>query len=95
MTVSRFVATAETDVAAPAERVWAALTQTGTRAAYMQGALVTTTWDPDEEPALAATSDQAENPDEFEVAHDEDEQHADGRRRGRRGGTRRRARSAS
>ncbi|GIH19953.1 hypothetical protein Raf01_81250 [Rugosimonospora africana] len=57
--------------------------------------LVATTWDPDEEPALAATSDQAENPDEFEVAHDEDEQHADGRRRGRRGGTRRRARSAS
>jgi ribonuclease E len=56
---------------------------------------VTTTWDPDEEPALAATSDQAENPDEFEVAHDEDEQHADSRRRGRRGGTRRRARSAS
>jgi ribonuclease E len=57
--------------------------------------LVTTTWDPDEEPALAATSDQSENPDELEAAHDEDEQHGDGRRRGRRGGTRRRARSTS
>jgi uncharacterized protein YndB with AHSA1/START domain len=44
MTVSTFVATAETDVAAPPERVWAALTQTETRAAYLQGARVSTTW---------------------------------------------------
>jgi uncharacterized protein YndB with AHSA1/START domain len=40
-----FVATAETDVAAPAERVWAALTEPDRIATYMQGARVTTTWE--------------------------------------------------
>ena len=37
-------ATAHTDVAAPPERVWAALTQPDQIAAYMQGSRVTTTW---------------------------------------------------
>jgi uncharacterized protein YndB with AHSA1/START domain len=39
-----FVATAQTDVAAPPERVWAALTEPEQIAAYMQGSAVTTTW---------------------------------------------------
>jgi uncharacterized protein YndB with AHSA1/START domain len=40
-----FVATAQTDVAAPPERVWAALTDPDQIAAYMQGSKVTTTWE--------------------------------------------------
>ncbi|GAA5184985.1 hypothetical protein GCM10023322_27770 [Rugosimonospora acidiphila] len=80
---ARSKAAAAAEAAAPAEPV------------AEEEELVATTWDPDAEPALAATSDQAESPDELEAAHDEDEQHAEGRRRGRRGGTRRRARSAS
>ncbi len=45
MTVSELVAKAEVDVAAPPERVWAALTETETRSAYLLGAQVTTTWE--------------------------------------------------
>jgi uncharacterized protein YndB with AHSA1/START domain len=40
-----YVATAETDVAAPPERVWAALTEPDQIAAYMQGSKITTTWE--------------------------------------------------
>jgi uncharacterized protein YndB with AHSA1/START domain len=43
--VSGFVAKAQTDVAAPPERVWAALTEPEQIAAYMQGSKVTTTWE--------------------------------------------------
>ena len=39
-----FTATAETDVAATPEQVWAALTEPEQIAAYMQGSHVTTTW---------------------------------------------------
>jgi len=39
-----FTATAQTDVAATPERVWAALTKPEQIAAYMQGSRVTTTW---------------------------------------------------
>ena len=39
-----FEATAQTDVAAPPERVWAALTDPAQIATYMQGSKVTTTW---------------------------------------------------
>jgi uncharacterized protein YndB with AHSA1/START domain len=42
--MSGFVATAETDVAAPPERVWAALTDPEQIAVYMQGSHVETTW---------------------------------------------------
>ena len=40
-----FTATAQTDVAAPPERVWAALTDPAQIATYMQGSKVTTTWE--------------------------------------------------
>src|SRR5689334_24375032 len=40
-----FVATAQTEVAAPPERVWAALTDPAQIAVYMQGSQVTTTWE--------------------------------------------------
>jgi uncharacterized protein YndB with AHSA1/START domain len=40
-----FVASAETDVAATTNRVWAALTDPDEIAVYMQGSRVTTTWD--------------------------------------------------
>jgi uncharacterized protein YndB with AHSA1/START domain len=40
-----FTATAQTDVAASPERVWAALTEPDQIAAYMHGSLVTTTWE--------------------------------------------------
>jgi uncharacterized protein YndB with AHSA1/START domain len=40
-----FEATAQTDVAAPPERVWAALTDPAEIATYMQGSKVTTTWE--------------------------------------------------
>jgi uncharacterized protein YndB with AHSA1/START domain len=40
-----YVATAQTDVAAAPERVWAALTEPEQIAVYMQGSKVTTTWD--------------------------------------------------
>ena len=40
-----YVATAQTDVAAVPERVWAALTEPEQIAAYMQGSKVTTTWE--------------------------------------------------
>jgi uncharacterized protein YndB with AHSA1/START domain len=40
-----FVATAQTDVAAPPERVWAALTEPEQIAVYMDGSNVTTTWE--------------------------------------------------
>ena len=40
-----YVATAQTDVAAAPERVWAALTEPEQIAAYMQGSKVTTTWE--------------------------------------------------
>src|SRR3954470_13358862 len=40
-----FTATAQTDVAAPPERVWAALTEPQQIATYMQGSRVTTTWE--------------------------------------------------
>ena len=40
-----FVATAQTDVAASPERVWAALTDPAQIATYMQGSRVTTTWE--------------------------------------------------
>jgi uncharacterized protein YndB with AHSA1/START domain len=39
-----FTATAETDVAATPDRVWAALTEPEQIAVYMQGSKVTTTW---------------------------------------------------
>ena len=42
--MARFTATAQTDVAATAQRVWAALTEPERIAAYMQGSRVTTTW---------------------------------------------------
>lgn len=42
--MARFTATAQTDVAATAERVWAALTEPERIASYMQGSRVTTTW---------------------------------------------------
>jgi uncharacterized protein YndB with AHSA1/START domain len=40
-----YEATAQTDVAATPERVWAALTEPEQIAVYMQGSKVTTTWD--------------------------------------------------
>jgi uncharacterized protein YndB with AHSA1/START domain len=40
-----FTATAETDVAASPERVWAALTDPEQIAVYMQGSKVTTSWE--------------------------------------------------
>lgn len=40
-----FTATAQTDVAATPDRVWAALTEPEQIAAYMQGSRVTTTWE--------------------------------------------------
>src|SRR3954471_11333842 len=40
-----YVATASTDIAAPPERVWTALTDPEQIAAYMQGSRVTTTWE--------------------------------------------------
>ena len=40
-----FTATAETDVAATPERVWAALTEPEQIAVYMQGSKVTTSWE--------------------------------------------------
>jgi uncharacterized protein YndB with AHSA1/START domain len=40
-----FVATAQTDVAAPPERVWAALTDPEQIATYMYGSKVSTTWE--------------------------------------------------
>jgi uncharacterized protein YndB with AHSA1/START domain len=43
--MSGFVATAQSDVAAPPERVWAALTDPEQIASYMQGSRVTTTWE--------------------------------------------------
>lgn len=42
--MARFTATAQTDVAATAQRVWAALTEPERIASYMQGSRVTTTW---------------------------------------------------
>ncbi|UZF59331.1 SRPBCC domain-containing protein (plasmid) [Gordonia polyisoprenivorans] len=45
MTVSTLIAKAATDVAAPPERVWAALTDPQQIAAYMEGSRVTTSWD--------------------------------------------------
>jgi uncharacterized protein YndB with AHSA1/START domain len=43
--MSDHVATAQTDVAAAPERVWAALTEPEQIAAYMDGSNVTTTWE--------------------------------------------------
>ncbi|WP_028651981.1 SRPBCC domain-containing protein [Nocardioides halotolerans] len=43
--MAEFTATAQTDVAAPPERVWAALTEPDQIAAYMQGSRVTTSWE--------------------------------------------------
>ena len=40
-----YVATAQTDIAAPRERVWAALTEPEQIAVYMDGSNVTTTWE--------------------------------------------------
>ena len=40
-----FVATAQTDVSASPERVWAALTEPEQIAVYMQGSRVATTWE--------------------------------------------------
>src|SRR5690348_9593360 len=40
-----YVATASTEVAAPPEHVWAALTDPAQIAVYMQGSQVTTTWE--------------------------------------------------
>jgi uncharacterized protein YndB with AHSA1/START domain len=40
-----YVATATTEVAAPPERVWAALTEPEQIAAWMQGSKVTTSWE--------------------------------------------------
>jgi uncharacterized protein YndB with AHSA1/START domain len=40
-----YLATAQTDVAAAPERVWAALTEPEQIAVYMQGSKVTTTWE--------------------------------------------------
>ncbi len=43
--MSNFVATARTEVAAPPERVWAALTEPEQIARYLAGSLVTTSWE--------------------------------------------------
>ncbi len=43
--MSGYVATAQTDVAASPERVWAALTRPEQIAAYMQGSQVESTWE--------------------------------------------------
>ncbi len=43
--MSGYVATAQTDVAAAPERVWAALTEPEQIATYMEGSKVTTTWE--------------------------------------------------
>jgi uncharacterized protein YndB with AHSA1/START domain len=43
--MSGHVATARTEIAAPPERVWAALTDPEQIAVYMQGSRVTTTWE--------------------------------------------------
>ncbi len=43
--MAEFTATAQTEVAATPERVWAALTTPAQVAAYMQGSRVTTTWE--------------------------------------------------
>jgi uncharacterized protein YndB with AHSA1/START domain len=43
--VAGFIATAGTDIAAPPERVWEALTDPAQIAAYMHGSTVTTTWE--------------------------------------------------
>jgi uncharacterized protein YndB with AHSA1/START domain len=40
-----FVATAQTDIAAPPERVWAGLTEPEQIATYMQGSKVSTSWE--------------------------------------------------
>jgi len=45
MTMAGFTATAQTDVAATAQRVWAALTVPEEIATYMQGSQVATTWE--------------------------------------------------
>lgn len=44
MTVSNLIAKAATDIAAPPERVWAALTEPEQIATYLAGSRVTTTW---------------------------------------------------
>jgi uncharacterized protein YndB with AHSA1/START domain len=43
--MAEFTATARTDIAAPRQRVWAALTQPQDIAAWMHGSQVTTTWE--------------------------------------------------
>jgi ribonuclease E len=56
--------------------------------------VVSSAWEPDEEPVLAATADEADEPDDFEPVGRTGETHAELRRRGRRGGTRRRTRTS-
>jgi len=56
--------------------------------------IVSSAWEPDEEPVMAATADEADESDDFESAPSDEEPHPELRRRGRRGGTRRRTRSS-
>ena len=51
-------------------------------------------WEPDEEPAMAATADEADESDDFEPVAPGEEPPAELRRRGRRGGVRRRTRTS-
>ena len=55
--------------------------------------VVSSAWEPDEEPVMAATADEADESDDFEPASQDEEAHPELRRRGRRGGTRRRTRT--
>jgi ribonuclease E len=56
--------------------------------------IVSSAWEPDEEPVMAATADEADESDDFEPASHDEESHPELRRRGRRGGTRRRTRTS-
>jgi uncharacterized protein YndB with AHSA1/START domain len=67
-----YVATARTDVAAPPERVWAALTDPEQIATYMEGSKVTTTWEVGSPITWAGEYDGRPYEDKGEVlVHDE------------------------
>jgi ribonuclease E len=57
--------------------------------------VVSSAWEPDEEPVLAATADEADESEDFEPVPQDEESQPELRRRGRRGGTRRRTRASA
>jgi ribonuclease E len=57
--------------------------------------VVSSAWEPDEEPAVAAIADEADESEDFEPVPQGEEAPAELRRRGRRGGTRRRTRTSA